>query len=245
MHLYKYYPPRKHNFKAVAQNKLFFCYPSGLNDPNDTSITNIQAFPQFCQRLNVDNQRLEEFLDRHAICCFSKGNKADNRHLWAFYASNYEGFVVEYDENVLKNLSDVIVGPLPLLNVVYREKPLNLDADETFTIVETFDAGQNEQYSINQCIEAYQKGDYRPLEDLFKELHLQKDCSIWKIENECRLIVGNVILSNLNGAYRKYFRKVCGSGLLFTMPEKAIKSITVGYRASDKNKRRLKKMHRN
>lgn len=47
MHLYKYYPPKKHNFKAIAQKKIFFCYPSSLNDPNDTSITNIQAFPQF------------------------------------------------------------------------------------------------------------------------------------------------------------------------------------------------------
>lgn len=104
MHLYKYYPPKKHNFKAIAQKKIFFCYPSSLNDPNDTSITNIQAFPQFCRGLDVDNQKLKESLDRHAICCFSKGSKADNCHLWTFYASNYEGFAVEYDENVLKDL---------------------------------------------------------------------------------------------------------------------------------------------
>lgn len=71
MHLYKYYPPKKHNFKAIAQKKIFFCYPSSLNDPNDTSITNIQAFPQFCRGLDVDNQKLKESLDRHAICCFS------------------------------------------------------------------------------------------------------------------------------------------------------------------------------
>lgn len=104
MHLYKYYPPKKHNFKAIAQKKIFFCYPSSLNDPNDTSITNIQAFPQFCRGLDVDNQKLKESLDRHAICCFSRGSKADNCHLWTFYASNYEGFAVEYDENVLKDL---------------------------------------------------------------------------------------------------------------------------------------------
>lgn len=242
MHLYKYYPPKKHNFKAIAQKKIFFCYPSSLNDPNDTSITNIQAFPQFCRGLDVDNQKLKESLDRHAICCFSKGSKADNCHLWTFYASNYEGFAVEYDENVLKDLAAVITGPLPLLDVDYRDNPLNLDADETFAIAETFDIEHREQHSINQCIEAYQKGDHRPIEELFKELHLQKDRSVWEEEKECRLIVGNVILGNLNGAFRRFFQKVNNKGLLFTLPANAIKSITIGYRTSDKSKRLLKKI---
>ena len=80
------------------------------------------------------------------------------------------------------------------------------------------------------------------MDELFKELHLQKDRSVWKIEKECRLIAGNVILDNLNTVFRKFFKKVHNKGLLFTLPANAIKSITIGYRISDKNKRRLKKI---
>lgn len=93
------------------------------------------------------------------------------------------------------------------------------------------------------CINEYILYGDNPMTDgLFLELHLQKQSAIWKIENECRLIVGNVILSGLKDTFRKYFRKVCNRGLLLTIPEGAIKSIIVGYRASDKSKRRLKKI---
>lgn len=103
MSLFKYYSPKKYNFAAIAQHQLFFCRPSGLNDPYDTTTVNINAFPGFCDKLNIKDPIFRKSLDEHVICCFSKGDKPDNRHLWAFYASNYEGFSVEYDENALRN----------------------------------------------------------------------------------------------------------------------------------------------
>lgn len=246
MSLFKYYSPKKYNFAAIAQHQLFFCRPSGLNDPYDTTVVNINAFPGFCKKLNIKDPIFRKSLDEHVICCFSKGDKPDNRHLWAFYASNYEGFSVEYDENALRNPIPSMIVPLPLLDVDYRECPINLDGNDSFTIFETFDTKHKEPFKeglVEDCINEYEINGYNPKTDgLFLKLHLQKEKAIWEIENECRLIIGNVILSNLNSIYRKYFRKVCGRGLLLTIPEKAIKSITVGYRTSDKNKRRLKKI---
>lgn len=246
MSLFKYYSPKKYNFAAIAQHQLFFCRPSGLNDPYDTTVVNINAFPGFCKKLNIKDRMFRKSLDEHTICCFSKDDKPDNLHLWAFYALNYEGFSVEYDENILRNPFPSMIAPLPLLDVDYRDRPINLDGDDSFIIYETSNAGPRVPFregSVMDCINEYILYGDNPMTDgLFLELHLQKQSAIWKIENECRLIVGNVILSNLNSIYRKYFRKVCGRGLLLTIPEKAIKSITVGYRTSDKNKRRLKKI---
>ena len=155
MPLFKYYSPKKYNFAAIAQHQLFFCRPSGLNDPYDTTTVNINAFPGFCKKLNIKDRMFRKSLDEHTICCFSKDDKPDNLHLWAFYALNYEGFSVEYDENVLRNPFPSMIAPLPLLDVDYRDRPINLDGDDSFIIYETSNAGPRVPFregSVMDCI---------------------------------------------------------------------------------------------
>lgn len=156
MRLFKYYSPKKYNFSAVAQQKLFFSHPSNLNDPYDTTILNIKAYHDFCECLQIDEKTLTANLNKHAICCFSKGENADNKHLWAFYASNYEGFAVEYDEEVIGNSAQIIALSLQLFDVDYREKPLDLDSDDTFIIKEAIPTeGESQRYSVDQCVNGY------------------------------------------------------------------------------------------
>lgn len=235
MRLFKYYSPKKYNFSAVAQQKLFFSHPSNLNDPYDTTILNIKAYPVFCQTLQIDDKTLTANLNKHAICCFSKGEKADNRHLWAFYASNYEGFAVEYGTNAI---GDNML--LQLFDVDYRDMPLNLDGNDTFTIKRTIGSAEDvETYQVDQCIDHYLQQDERLTDKLFLELHLQKEKKIWKEENECRLIIGNIISNNID---RRYFQRIGNKGIMYKLPAPAIKSITIGYRTSPKNKRRITKI---
>lgn len=239
MRLFKYYSPKKYNFSAVAQQKLFFSHPSNLNDPYDTTILNIKAYPGFCQTLQIDEKTLTANLNKHAICCFSKGEKADNRHLWAFYASNYEGFAVEYDSNAIEN--NVL---LQLFDVDYRDLPLNLDGNDTFRIVQSFSLEQDiEAYSVrNNHTDSHIQIDRKWPEKLFQELHLQKEKSIWEKENECRLIIGNVISNNIESRLSKSFKRIGNKGIMYRIPVPAIKSITIGYRITEKNKRRITKI---
>lgn len=240
MRLFKYYSPKKYNFSAIAQQKLFFSHPSNLNDPYDTTILNIKAYHDFCQCLQIDEKTLKANLNKHAICCFSKGEKANNRHLWAFYASNYEGFAVEYDEELIGNSAQIIALPLQLFDVDYREKPLDLDSDDTFIIKEAIPTeGESQRYSVDQCVNGYMQGDSILLDRLFTELHLQKETKIWKEENECRLIIGNIISNKIG---RRYFQRIGNKGVMYKLPAPAIKSITIGYRTSPKNKRRITKI---
>lgn len=67
MSLFKYYSPKKYNFAAIAQHQLFFCRPSGLNDPYDTTVVNINAFPGFCKKLNIKDRMFRKSLDEHTI----------------------------------------------------------------------------------------------------------------------------------------------------------------------------------
>lgn len=235
MRLFKYYSPKKYNFSAVAQQKLFFSHPSNLNDPYDTTILNIQAYPLFCQCLQIDEKTLTTNLNKHAICCFSKGEQADNKHLWAFYASNYEGFAVEYDTSAISN--DML---LQLFDVDYRDMPLSLDGDDTFTIKRTIGASEDvETYQVDQCIDHYFHGDCKLPDKLFLELHLQKERKIWEEEKECRLIIGNIISGKI---IKRGFQKIGDIGIMYKLSARAIKSITIGYRISPKNKRRISKI---
>lgn len=240
MRLFKYYSPKKYNFSAVAQQKLFFSHPSNLNDPYDTTILNITAYPSFCRSLQIDEKTLTANLNKHAICCFSKGKNADNKHLWAFYASNYEGFAVEYDEQVIGNSAQTIAQPLQLFDVDYRERPLDLDGNDTFIIKEAIPTeSESPMYSVDQCVYCYMRGDPILLDRLFTELHLQKEKRIWEEENECRLIIGNIISRSIG---RRYFQRIGNKGIMYKLPAPAIKSITIGYRTSTKNKRKLSKI---
>ncbi len=129
--------------------------------------------------------------------------------IYGILCLNYEGFSVEYDENVLRNPIPSMIVPLPLLDVDYRECPINLDGNDSFTIFETFDTKHKEPFKeglVEDCINEYELNGYNPKTDgLFLKLHLQKEKAIWEIENECRLIIGNVILSGLKDTFRKYF----------------------------------------
>lgn len=235
MALFKYYSCKKHNISAVSQGQIFFSLPSGLNDCFDVNPASIPSFKSLCERIDCSEDEMSKRLAEHAVCCFTKGERADNKHLWTFYASNFEGFAIEFDEKVIGNLTKYYAKPLPLYDVDYRDAPINLAEDDPFAIKETLE-DEEDQLSVNKCIEDYVNGDKRSMDRLFLELHLQKERSMWQIESECRLILAEIILKNKKGFIKR------NRGYLLKLPSYAMKSIIIGSRASNKSHRRLMKI---
>ena len=160
--------------------------------------------------------------EKQGIGCFIKSNKPDNKHFWSLYAGNYSGFALEFDENELNNL----YPPLHLSRVNYFEKPMNLDNFETTFGFDYID----EIYTVQKCIDTY-PDDLMPLDRLFQYLFLYKDKSIWQNEVEYRMVIGEIVREHYKD------RIVHNShGCLLNLPQGAIKSITFGYKISDRHK---------
>lgn len=208
--VYKYYSFKNYNLDAFKTNQLYLSRPSFLNDPFDSSKRLIESYPRFCKNIGWNNE-LAEQLDKHGICSFSEGELPDNRHLWFLYADACKGYVLEFDRYILEDrLAQQYSLPIYLQKVDYGYKPLNLD-DSTFK----FRVNDGE-YLIKDCIE----GDRYALDRLFQYLHLYKDYSVWHLENESRLILGN-----LNDSP---YVKSMENGYLLDLPANTIKSLTIG-----------------
>jgi len=218
--VYKYYSYKEHNIDAFRNNQLYFSRPSFLNDPFDVSKRLIEPFPKFCKEV-CWSEELAERLDEHGICSFSEEEQPDNKHLWFLYADACKGYVLEYDRYTLEDgLAQRYRRPIYLQKVDYAFKPLDLD---DFTL--KFSVNGNE-YSIKKCLE--HKGT---LERLFQYLHLYKDYNVWHLENESRLILGNLRESQ--------YIKPHGNGYLLDLPTSTVKSLTIGDLMDESSKQRL------
>ena len=223
MGIFKYYSPQDYNFMAFCKNQIFFSRPSNLNDPFDTTSIIISSYNRFCKDIHW-NTTGEKNLDKHGICSFSEGKRADNKHLWSLYATNYTGYALEFDfETLSEKLPKTYVAPIYLQKVRYESRPFNLNNYRNKFFL------NEESFTVH---DAACSKDIKDLDRLFQYLHLYKDKSIWQNEKEWRMIIGN-----LNE--RPYIHKI-GNGYLLDLLPNTIRSLTVGCNMSEDNKRMLK-----
>lgn len=216
MKIYKYYAPRDYNFLAFCRNQIFFSKPSNLNDPFDTSELLIKPYKKFCNAIKWNSNK-KSILNNHAICSFSEGEDANNRHLWSLYADNYAGYALEFDRDILSDkLAKTYITPIYLQQVVYNDVPFDLDNQSNGFVL------NNESYQLKDL---YREFDPKLLDRLFQYLHLYKDKLIWQNENEWRLIIGNLRKNRHLHAKE--------NGYLLDLLPNTIKSITIGYKMND------------
>ncbi len=226
MGIFKYYSPQDYNFIAFCKNQIFFSRPSNLNDPFDATSIIISSYKKFCKDINWSTTG-EKNLGKHAICSFSEGKQADNKHLWSLYAANYTGYAIEFDFEILsETLPRTYATPIYLQKVHYDSKPFNLDNySNSFSI-------NGESIVIDKIIRNLKDGNLQGGERLFQYLHLYKDKSIWGNEKEWRMIIGN--LNNNSHLH------CLNNGFLLDLPPTAIKAIIVGQYMTDDNKQMMK-----
>lgn len=103
MNVYKYYSPQTYNFEALIEGYFYFCKVSKLNDPYDASFDLIQS-PNFKEKilpkLAPNAKNIMADYGTYSFC-----EEKDNKVLWALYADNYRGFVVEYDDSSFESLN--------------------------------------------------------------------------------------------------------------------------------------------
>ena len=208
--VYKYYTLKEHNVSAFRNNQIFFSRPSKLNDPFDSTLRLIEPYSKFCKRIHW-NAQMAVIMDNHGICSFTESELPDNKHLWTLYADSFRGYVLEFDRELLtEGLFRQFRLPVYLQKVVYGYKPFNLnDFNSKFRL-------NGDEYTLGKCIMDYPRG----LDRVFQFLHLYKDYDVWHLENESRLIAGNI--------RSERFELVNDSGYLLTLPEGTIKSLTLG-----------------
>jgi hypothetical protein len=221
--IYKYYAKESYNLEAFCNNQIYFSKTNVQNDPFDSTDLLIRPFEIFCNQVGYDKIS-SKGLQKHAVCAFteSASRQPDNKHMWALYAK-YSGYALEFNRKILEEeIARAYACPIHLLKVQYECTPLNLDNNNaTFT-----DAINKTTHSISDCISNYRQGDHRDMESLFLHLHLRKDKSVWEIEDEWRLIIGNN--TNCKGHLQEL-----QNGYLLDLPKKAITSITVGTKMPD------------
>lgn len=239
MHYFKYYSVNKLTLQTLRNNRIFFASPSLLNDSFDTSTKIIEAYPIFCKEIGWSDYGAKN-LDKHGIFSMAGGEKPNNRHLWSLYAGNFTGFVIEFRNDILELFAKH--HGLCISAVQYVNAPLNLDnKNSTYSIPER-DEGHN--YSILDCWRNTEtiinvSGDEsviardKALDRLFEYLHLQKDASIWQIEQEARIIIGNNIPKQAKSIKKGYY---------MTLPQGCISRIYIGRYMKNAYKKRLKKI---
>ena len=178
--LYKYYPIKDYHIDTFRNSQLFFPKPMFLNDSFDTSEKLIDPYNKFKKLVKWDSQKAS-ILNSHGICSFIESNSVKNGRMWAFYANNYNGFAIEYDKRALVN-DYYMLRPLP---VMYLKNPLDLDNLDLKIII------NNESF----CIRDISNDSLKLTDRIFQCIHLEKERQLWADENEWRMIIGNIALS--------------------------------------------------
>ncbi len=222
MNLYKYYSPKDYNFDVVETNSIFFSLPGNLNDPFDVSdILFPKSFYESIHMVKGDSNGL----DTHAICCFSKGARADNPHMWSFYAAGYTGFAIEFDKTDL----ETNITPKYALrpgDVTYKDGVIDVSSTSKDKI--SCHLPDTDEESIATLLTFLRTNPIDDLiDDIFRASHLIKD-NMWKAENEWRLIIGRL--------KSKKLQKVEG-GYLCKLSPNSMKSLILGMNMSDENKK--------
>lgn len=239
MQYFKYYSANKLSLNTLRNNRIFFANPSILNDSFDTSAKIIEAYPYFCEQIGWSDYGAKS-LDKHGVFSMTQGEEPNNRHLWSLYAGNFTGFAIEFRNDKLESFANQ--NGLCISSVQYVSRPLDLDNKNSVYSIPEREEGYG--YSIidswrkAETIIQLSNGDSvitqdKALERLFEYLHLQKDSSIWQVENEARIIIANKVPGQA---------KCLKKGYYMTLPQGCISKIYIGRYMGNAYKKRLKKI---
>lgn len=215
MNVYKYYPPQRYSFDALTKGYFYFCKVSKLNDPYDASFDLIQS-PGFRKKLlTITDSKAKEIMGNYGTCSFCEDK--DNKVLWALYADNYKGFVVEFDDTTFESLYLSLQARIPYQKVFYDKKCPDLD-DENYSFEYRNPDGEVKEIRLSDCLK-----ESKEMDKLFIHLCSYKD-SVWDTEREYRLIAAKDVID-------KKKPKIIyeDGGYKIPMPQKAIKSIIIGH----------------
>lgn len=227
--LYKYYTPESYNFDAVAMEYFWYSKASKENDPNECDVRWLDK--KMCLFNGKSAEETEktydayyEIMKDYGVCCFSK--ECDNENMWAHYAANYCGFVVGYDEDVIKDDNPNVRGPILKLDTNYTSElicdntPLpNLDGK-----------------TVHEAL----KEDPKNLEPLFQLICSTKNKKYWKQENEFRLFIGSVCTAKRVAGIKRF-----ENGYKVRMQNNAIREIIIGHQMTKENRAKIKEIAEN
>lgn len=224
--VYKYYPPTDYTFDALENGYFFFSKAAKLNDPFDCSFKLITGFDltQELIRRGWIPAESEDIINEYATCSFSQ--KKDSKHMWTFYAENYSGILVGFDEERFEELPDKYSTRILYYNVQYIDSMLNFDCPCTeFKTNLVFDDIRT--YKISDLND-------KTLDAFFEYLCTIKEKKTWQEEVEKRLIVASEFIRNKNKLTEKGV-EFLDNGYKIPMPDNCIKEIYVGHNITTEN----------
>ena len=221
--IYKYYPPTDYTFDALCNRYFFFSKVSKLNDPFDSSFKLIKGtkLANMLIQRSIIHLEAEQIMKEYGTCSFSEVK--DSMHMWAFYANNFGGLVVGYDDSKFPSITEKLMARVPYYKVTYLESMNNVDSPYNIYKLKNLISG-------NKCIKGWEifKGDPKIDDDFFAYLYTIKAKATWSEEKEHRLFAGNDILRNKT-RLEQLGVQYTPTGYKIPMPDGAIKEIIIGH----------------
>ncbi len=220
--VYKYYPPTDYTFDALCGEYFFFSKVRKLNDPYDTSFNLIRG-SKLSKRLIAEGRispDADQIMNDYATCSFSAVK--NSMHLWAFYANNFSGVVVGYDDSKFNEITESLKARIFYYKVLYIDKMFDVDKPFEFTL-----------HNLTQgdkliCSDKLFKGDSKLDDDFFAYLYTIKHKAIWSEEMEYRLIAANDVVQQRD-RLEMLGVKYTDAGYKIPMPNNVIKEIIIGH----------------
>lgn len=235
--IYKYYSIKRdladinedYTYQALVGKYFWFAKHGFLNDPFDLAGDFLKRFPKFATAVELFNPHYEELIQNFGVCCFS--HNPLNKHLWALYAMSYTGFVLGFEdrtengETIDDLLSSELKAKVIFRNCQYRENYPNFDDFST-----KIECNDNQKRTINDILKSK---DAKLLDNIFEYYLIIKEKSIWKIEEEKRMILGANYIERI---------KEERNGYAIPWPVNTLKEIIWGNRMDDKMKDEIRKI---
>lgn len=222
--IYKYYSPERYNFDALENEYFFFSKAKYLNDPFDTSFNLVSE--KIINKLFSDNaKKASESMANYGICCFSESWK--NNILWAYYANNYRGFVIGYDDEILSNMTGNLIQKIqiriPFQKVSYIDNLDELYNQQSFPCYPLDNEKGIEGKPELVPRLKLETLDPKQIDKFFTYLCAVKSTS-WSSEKEWRLIAANDVRLRDSQIIKKEEK-----GYKIPIPKDCVKEIMVGY----------------
>ena len=227
--IYKYYSLTSYNLDALKVGYFYFSKAKYLNDPFDTSFKLVSQsivnrfFPKEPYKTKGSKS-----MANYGICSFSE--QWDNNILWAYYADNYKGFVVGYDEKVFTKIMENYLVRIPFQKVHYIK---NLECIYNQKCFPYYSLGNEEgvdaKFEECQMPSLGTQINIKALDKFFTYLCAVKS-SLWQSEKEWRLIAAKDVICGENSAIIKE-----DTGYKIPMPQGCIKEIIIGFNFDKKH----------
>lgn len=222
--IYKYYSPRDYNFEALENGYFFFSKAKYLNDPFDTSF-NLVSEKIINKLFSGNAKKASESMANYGICCFSESWK--NNILWAYYADNYRGFVIGYDDKILSNMTGNLIQKIqiriPFQKVSYIDNLDELYNQQSFPYYPLGNEKGIEGAPEFVPMSVSETYDPKQIDKFFTYLCAVKSTS-WSSEKEWRLIAAIDVMSRDSQIIKKEEK-----GYKIPIPKDCVKEIMVGY----------------